>query len=226
MKRFSLFVAAVSLSLLLAGCGSTSQVSKTSSVASEVPLDWQGREFGVGIPSWAQDLGTGNKNKLKKHPEAEGKKLFALHGEGQDRDLIFSDIGTRRAFGEIAREIETHVRTTGKSGISGNKDSSEGTSAKVTEELAIAFSRATFSGLEELETFWTLVRRADGKTEYRCYALYGMEEELYKKQVHDIVDKVKSQSRTPEELSLLERLDEEAQKLVDEVGYTNVGEVR
>lgn len=222
MKRIFIGIAAAALALSLAGCGSTSgaaasadaggtnqNVGQTAqeprNMTGEGALDWDGREFGEPYPDWVKVVK--KPASLRKLPEFDGYQVIGVAETGQDRDLVFADIKARKALAEFSTRIKASVKTEAEAGLRGDKEADEGTAAKVTEDLVRAVSNKTFSGLEEISTFWVLVRTATGGTEYRCYALYGMNDDLYERQVSKVIDVVKSQALTEEEQTLLDKLD-------------------
>lgn len=212
MKKILLVAVAVLASaILVTGCGSTATVAKSETAKEEVvhgigdgvpvQVNYQGKNVGKKIPGW---VSAEDEAEIASLPIAQGKVVFPVESQGEDIDLTRVDAEGKGA-AEFARRIKMAVQTKGGSNVSGNKDERE-TAVKMAEEVTGFIAKTSFSGLEQIGSFWTLDKYSNGNLVYTYYVLFGMDEQLYKDQISGVFKKVNA--RTPEEQKALSEIEE------------------
>lgn len=186
-------------------------------------LDWQGSEFGKGVPDWVEYVSSQNYEKLNALPESKDKSLIAVEGYGDDRDLLRIWVETDRASGEMTNRIEQAVTCEAGTVASGNKDSNDA-KIKMAKAVTGAFSQSKINGFQRLSTFWTQVRKkVDGVVEYRYYALFGIDNDILDEQLAVAMGKV--EAKTEKEKVALDEINSAIQKSAHKVGVIS-SEVR
>lgn len=181
----------------------TSCVSSPEPVEQSVPrpelIDWQGAEFGDSIPEWVRAAADRDYDALSALPEMSGKVAMAFSGEGQDRDLLEIWVDSNDASSQMVRQIQQTVTNTAGTLASGNKDSGE-TARKMAESVTGIWAQSSISGFAKMRDFWTLVKLADGSTEYRYYTLYGIDKENLEYQIDTVMGKIQAETEAEEEV--------------------------
>lgn len=224
MKKFFLIVGAVFACSIVIGCASTSAKPETAAQVSGTELlDWQGSEFGKGVPDWVECVSSQNYEKLNALPESKDKSLIAVEGYGDDRDLLRIWVETDRASGEMTNRIEQAVTREAGTVASGNKDSNDA-KIKMAKAVTGAFSQSKINGFQRLSTFWTQVRKkVDGVVEYRYYALFGIDNDVLDEQLAVAMGKV--EAKTEKEQIALDEINSAIQKSAHKAGVIS-SEVR
>jgi len=206
MKKL-MFIAGAVLCCTMIGCGTTNTAfqAQPAQARGTQLVDWQGSEFGKGVPDWVTYVSSQNYDKLNTLTEAKDKSLIAVEGYGYDRDILQLWVETDRASGEMTNRISQTVTREAGTAMTGNKDAAA--RAKMAKSVTGVFSQSKISGFQRLDTFWTQVRKSvDGSLEYRYYALYGIDKQQLSKQIDEIMSQVKPENPAEEaELANLNR---------------------
>ena len=224
MKKIILIVGAVFICSCVIGCASNSVKPETAAQDSgTVLLDWQGSEFGKGVPDWVEYVSSQNYGKLSTLPEAKDKTLIAVEGYGQDRDLLRIWVETDRASGEMTSRIEQAITREAGATTNGDKDLADAKTS-MAKALTGVFSQSKINGFQRLSTFWTQVRKkADGVIEYRYYALFGIDNDILDEQLAFAMGKV--EAKTEKEQTALDDINRAVQSSAHKVGVIS-SEVR
>lgn len=195
MKKIILIVGAAFVCSCVISCASVPSKPETAAQVSGTELlDWQGSEFGKGVPDWVEYVSSQNYEKLSILPESKNKTLIAIEGYGDDRDLVRIWVETDRASGEMTNRIEQAVTREAGTVANGNKDSSDA-KIKMAKAVTGIFSQSKINGFQRLSTFWTQVKRkADGVVEYRYYALFGIDNNVLDEQIALVMGKVEAKT--------------------------------
>ncbi len=217
MKKIILIAGAALICSCVIGCASAPAKPETAAQVSGTELlDWQGSEFGKGVPDWVEFVSSQNYEKLNALPEAKDKSLIAVEGYGDDRDLLRIWVETDRASGEMTNRIEQAVTRESGTVASGNKDSNDA-KIKMAKAVTGAFSQSKINGFQRLSTFWTQVKRkADGVVEYRYYALFGIDNNVLDEQIALVMGKV--EAKTDEEKNSLDEINRVVQLSAHKAG--------
>ena len=193
MKKIILIVGAAFVCSCVISCASVPSKPETAAQVSGTELlDWQGSEFGKGVPDWVEYVSSQNYEKLSILPESKNKTLIAIEGYGDDRDLVRIWVETDRASGEMTNRIEQAVTRAAGTVANGNKDSSDA-KIKMAKAVTGIFSQSKINGFQRLSTFWTQVKRkADGVMEYRYYALFGIDNSVLDEQLALVMGKIEA----------------------------------
>lgn len=180
-------------------------------------LDYQGASFGTEIPQWVMAVGEGNYSPealSKVMPGVSGKKIFVTIGRGDNLSFV-------QQWTDLV-DIEVQVgdqmqRVVGKAVSAAQKGRStqEGYTADATileQELNMykeAISAVELNGLEKIASYWIQKevkknkRSADSVVTYEYYAVWGMDEKLYNKQIYTAITSVDDNTDEGAELKAL-----------------------
>ena len=217
MKKIILIVGAAFVCSCVISCASVPSKPETAAQVSGTELlDWQGSEFGKGVPDWVEYVSSQNYEKLSILPESKNKTLIAIEGYGDDRDLVRIWVETDRASGEMTNRIEQAVTREAGTVANGNKDSSDA-KIKMAKAVTGIFSQSKINGFQRLSTFWTQVKRkADGVMEYRYYALFGIDNSVLDVQLALVMGKI--EAKTAEEKNSLDEINRVVQLSAHKAG--------
>ncbi|WP_294425574.1 hypothetical protein [uncultured Treponema sp.] len=217
MKKIILIVGAAFVCSCVISCASVPSKPETAAQVSGTELlDWQGSEFGKGVPDWVEYVSSQNYEKLSILPESKNKTLIAIEGYGDDRDLVRIWVETDRASGEMTNRIEQAVTREAGTVANGNKDSSDA-KIKMAKAVTGIFSQSKINGFQRLSTFWTQVKRkADGVMEYRYYALFGIDNSVLDEQLALVMGKI--EAKTAEEKNSLDEINRVVQLSAHKAG--------
>ena len=217
MKKIILIVgAAFVCSCVISWASVPSKPETAAQVSGTELLDWQGSEFGKGVPDWVEYVSSQNYEKLSILPESKNKTLIAIEGYGDDRDLVRIWVETDRASGEMTNRIEQAVTREAGTVANGNKDSSDA-KIKMAKAVTGIFSQSKINGFQRLSTFWTQVKRkADGVMEYRYYALFGIDNSVLDEQLALVMGKI--EAKTAEEKNSLDEINRVVQLSAHKAG--------
>lgn len=217
MKKIILIVGAAFVCSCVISCASVPSKPETAAQVSGTELlDWQGSEFGKGVPDWVEYVSSQNYEKLSILPESKNKTLIAIEGYGDDRDLVRIWVETDRASGEMTNRIEQAVTREAGTVANGNKDSSDA-KIKMAKAVTGIFSQSKINGFQRLSTFWTQVKRkADGVMEYRYYALFGIDNSVLDEQLALVMGKI--EAKNAEEKNSLDEINRVVQLSAHKAG--------
>jgi len=204
-----IIAALVVVALVLAafvGCASKPEPAKpfsppAATVKAYPPqiLMHKGTAFAINYPNWMEPALQGPKY-VEKMADFANKYIVVVEQDGQD--LTGTQLAAERLNAQttISALISTRVKDTFAGAQVGDKDKIE----TYMERCVKSVSEATFSGFTKESDWWAQLQTftPDGKPDkqiYRVIAIYGIDKDLLKKQIDNMLkEAAKEEPKTPE----------------------------
>lgn len=175
MKKISFLAFSFTAAIVLAGCGSTSNVAKSDVNATSSNItDWSNRNLDVEAkPSWLKKLVCGNSEEFKKQ-FGVAQSDVVKYGVGTAKTRDASLAASRVNYNAMrAEELRTKVVSEAAATLN-NEGYTEATSNAAT------LAKVDLSGHELVTQFWQKVETTEKdvtNTEYICYSVYKISNE-------------------------------------------------
>jgi len=210
----------LSLSLVFTSCRTTKvegsgihgQEAKVAKVQRTL-IDYQGATFGKEVPEWVMLVAEGQydaKVLAPVMPGIEGKKVFVTIGRGDNLEFVknWTDlVDVEVQVGDtiqrvVGKAVEAEMK--GSRSSTGTTDDPSQIEQKV-NMYKMAVTAVELNGLEKTASYWALIRVTDADGEsykdyYEYYAVWTMDEKLFKTQLDAAMKNVDSNTSEGETL--------------------------
>lgn len=215
--KFSKFIfAGISALVLLSSCASNKLKGNEPVMATGTPeiIDYPGIALGKKVPEWVMAIDEGENKKVAKALGVDKKtKLVVITNKGNDLDFLktWSDQVDARA--EIASTIEQTIAQSVQSSFAGT-DAAIQAKKREFNIYSAAMTNVTMNGLEKIASYWVKTRilkegvkkaklDSDYIIEYTYYVVYGIDKDIFERQVNAAIQDVEDNSDQSELLKLV-----------------------
>jgi hypothetical protein len=181
----------------------------------DVTVDWQGRNVGVGLPSWIQLIASQDPNNdLKNLPRLKDKKPIPMTQEGLNLPILEAWVDTQ-AYTQCGQKIRTAVSAQAQNATDGSLQSAAVT---IANRFGSLYSQATITGLGKEMSGWVKTRsKKSGAEKFTYYVVYSISDADLQASINETFGKVEARTREEEDVKV--KLEDQMNQLLENIRF-------
>ena len=153
-------------------------------------IDFEGAEFGAAIPRWVFDFDSGDYKRLKKDLRLSSKaKNWIVSVKCPSLELASAQIDSLDIVSLVVQDVQKAMLDS----IASDSELSAEEKELLANSLSEAIHCMSVTGLEKSTAFW-LSRQQEGGIEYRYYAVFTMDKNVWSRQVSALLENIEGLS--------------------------------